>query len=189
MDYTERGSNPGRCKIFMSYPKCPDQLWGPHNLLFSGYLFSFFSSITVHYGLWLPIQSSFITSGVLWPLYANFLFQLIIMTLLRIHLLVDSVLKFMFLFELQSCQNVKSISFICRRHFSFKSALKTRFGSKTPTFNLCLLKVEKRWVGKKKTVLLDMTAMRTCILTKSFTNKKLLQNNLKSAIYFSDLFI
>jgi hypothetical protein len=31
------GSNPGRGKIFISSPKCPDWLWGLPILLFSGY--------------------------------------------------------------------------------------------------------------------------------------------------------
>jgi hypothetical protein len=32
------GSIPGRGKRFFSSPRCPDQLWGPPSLLFSGYL-------------------------------------------------------------------------------------------------------------------------------------------------------
>jgi hypothetical protein len=31
------GSNPGRNKKFFSSPIRPDQLWGPHNLLFNGH--------------------------------------------------------------------------------------------------------------------------------------------------------
>jgi len=31
------GIIPGRGKKYFTFPKCPDQLWDPHSLLFKGY--------------------------------------------------------------------------------------------------------------------------------------------------------
>jgi hypothetical protein len=37
MGWMNQVSNPGRGKTFFPFPRYPDWLWGPHNLLFSGY--------------------------------------------------------------------------------------------------------------------------------------------------------
>ena len=67
--------------------------------------------------------------------------------------------------QLHSFQNVKyNFFFFNKLHFSFESALETRFGRNTHMYQLYLLKGKKRGGLVKKTVLWDVTGMRTCTL-------------------------